>query len=339
MTQLDLMELLKRPLQSSAGPFKLDAWQRPNYGVSGPIEARGKITIFDRALMGLVVAVLTPENALTPLAFGGGLTGLDGVYSVDIPIKGRALEYGAYKIRQVVFPFVGPPLVQDRDVVVEPDVTVAGILGTGARVGSIVTEFTYANLGNHSHTFAVAAAVIPQLFVTDYVRLGIPFFAQTDPSSPTLPTGLSWEDLLPRMGIPYELALKVNWYGVGQTTIGPYIKRFDPFYAPHVDLLDRVKALLAEPNMVLRHVPLAALATAVEGDWLELARFTFDENSGSFINLPQGLYNGLNVVAENWNPVEKKLWGWVNTTVYGNVWAKAPSITVAAITSVRWWTE
>ncbi|MDP3064905.1 MAG: hypothetical protein Q8O40_17135 [Chloroflexota bacterium] len=340
MTQPDLMELLKRPLQSSVGPFKLDAWQRPNYGISGPIEAKGGITIFGRPAMGLVVAVLTPEDAPTPLSFGAGLAGPDGVYRVDIPIKGRNLQYGAYKIREIVFPFFGPPLVQDVDVGVEPDVTVAGILGTGSSVGSIVTEFTYANLGNHAHTFAQAAAVIPHMMLpADSVRLGIPFFAQTDPSLPTLPPGFTWERLLPPTGIPYELSVKNDWYGLGEVTIGPYIRRFDPFDAADIDLLALVKAALAEPDMLKRHGPLVALAIATTGDWLELARFTFNERSGPFIALPYGVYNGLNVVAQNWNAEEKKLWGFVFNLVYAGVWAKEPPVTAAAITSARWWTE
>ncbi|MDP3063803.1 MAG: hypothetical protein Q8O40_11440, partial [Chloroflexota bacterium] len=210
-------------------------------------------------------------------------------------------------------------------------------------------EFTYANLGNHRHTFALAAAVIPQPFMTpaDYVRLGIPFFAQVDPTLPGLPLGFTtgvlagttYQDLLPPTGIPYELSPKDDWYGLGEVTIGPYIRRFDPFDVADVDLLGLVKAAAAEPDMVKRHGPLVALATAVAGDFMEVARFTFNENSGPFIALPDGIYNGLNVVAQNWNAAERKLWGFVCNIVYGNIWGKAPPVTAAAITSVRWWME
>jgi len=330
--------------ETALGPFKLDAWPRSKMvGMSGPVYAKGKVTLFGFPAPALVGAALLPEAADTPLAFALGLTGPDGVYRVPVSIAGKGLSYGSYRLRQVALPFLGPPLLQDVPVSIGPDVFVGALISAAGGPGTIRNELVYANLGYQATRWYLAGAVMRPVGALAVPE--IEHFTRVDPylAPPpvVLPPGLDYEELVRRAigqaGIAVELGTALDVYGAGDVIPSPeLLPCFDPDDPLHLSQMDDVKGAMAfSPEM--RHARLMALVPTVE--WMSSQLFVFNETSPPFIDWPPGMYDGFNAVAQEWDSVQRVLSGWASWFIWPAVWEKPIPVAAAAIVSVRWWVE
>lgn len=333
-----------------AGLFKLDAWRRAPHGVGGPVRAKGKVTFMGLPWPAFVLALLLPEFGEKHLSFGFGVTNPKGIYRVDIATEALKLNFGSYRIREIVVPFFGFPLIQDVPVALVQDIAVAAFIGGVGTMGSIHNEVICANIGTRPHAFNVAAGLVPTWMpefrppgtVMEELDVWVTV-SPTYPEMPEIPGVPTFQEIIERSGLPTRLELeRYEARGAGEVRTPPrtpVLQQFDPFDEDHIRDMDEIRAIWGQTPGGLegqfeRHGRIAPIARRV--DWMDLQVFDFDERASPFSEFPPAAYDGMNFLAENYDAATRTLWGFVSMIAWPLVWIKEPEITGAAIVSAIW---
>lgn len=146
------------------GPIHVTAYPRTNMGISGPVRARGRVSIItpigEIGLPALCIATLFKKGSSTPIAFGYDFTDPVGEYDAYISTQGKNLEPGDYYIKEIVFSAIFPiPTNIEVPVVLDPDVVSLGLLTATVRSGSARANAYVFNLGNTTWRGWVGALV------------------------------------------------------------------------------------------------------------------------------------------------------------------------------------
>jgi len=177
-------------------PFELAVTPgRTAYGRNGPIGIYGRLTLFDIGGPAIILALLMPEGNDSIVSFGFGFTDpFTGRFQISIPIEGKGLPLGKYRVRVIAGPFA-PPIIQDVPVEIEESRHVIGIIGAGSVPGSVKATIIYMNFSNEAYEWWLAAMA---------THADAPAVAEFVPFTPNLDIEFEIPDLatLERLGLP-----------------------------------------------------------------------------------------------------------------------------------------